>query len=108
MFFKKIFEDLDKRYHEIDMAQMHLADSVFEQNQRFNTFSDKLIENENNIKALFESNESYNKCIKELQEKNEELYKKIDAVIEFLKSDRNDINALIQIVRKLQSKKIKN
>lgn len=34
-----------------------------------------------------------------------ELEKKVDAITEFLKSDRNDINALIQIVRKLQSTK---
>lgn len=48
-----------------------------------------------------------NKRINVISDKTIELEKKIDAAIEFLKSDRNDINTLIQIIRKLQSIKRK-
>ena len=59
--------------------------------KRINTLSDEIIKIEEDLKTG--------------KRVSEETRIKCDAITEFLKSDRNDINALIQIVRKLQSTK---
>ena len=74
-----------------------------------NKFEEELA---NKIDYLEISNESYKKCITELQEVTSKKYEeyetkiknineKIEAIIECLRNDRKDINALINIYKNL-------